>query len=158
MERIDKILKHPTFCEVLKQLEQREVTREFCTHDMDHLLGVARIMQIQAMESGSEIPRDVLYGAALLHDIGKLEQYETGKKHAKVGAVMAVPILRECGYEEKEIEVICKAIKTHNNTKETGELGLLLRTSDKLSRNCFYCKVKEECNWSEEQKIKTIRI
>lgn len=43
---------------------------------MSHLLDVARIAYIRNLEKGYGFRKDVIYAAAVLHDIGKALQYE----------------------------------------------------------------------------------
>ncbi len=43
----------------------------YCRHGLEHLLDVARISYIQVLEDGLDYDENVLYAAALLHDIGK---------------------------------------------------------------------------------------
>ncbi len=152
------MLEHPVFQEQLGLLKQKEKKRKFCKHGLSHLLDVARIMQIKAYEEQIKLEKDVLYAAALLHDIGKYTQYETGEKHAAVGARMAPGILVDCQYTTEEISKISQAIASHNKEDEVDELGYLLRTSDKLSRNCFCCKAQEACNWTAEKKNRGISV
>ena len=45
---------------------------------MDHFLDVARIATLMAADEGLARDRDLLYAAALLHDIGRVEQYKRG--------------------------------------------------------------------------------
>ena len=71
MERVNKILRHPVFAEHLARLENLEQARIFCRHGLPHLLDVARMMWISALEQQLPATRDVVYAAALLHDIGR---------------------------------------------------------------------------------------
>ena len=43
---------------------------------MSHLMDVARIAYITCLEQNLGIEKDVIYGAAILHDIGKYAQYD----------------------------------------------------------------------------------
>ena len=106
MERIDKILNHPLFIENLEKNKAAEADRRFCRHDMVHFLDVARIGMIINLEENLEIPKDMVYAAAILHDIGKHLQYNKGIPHEKASAEIAPAILRECGYGEEEVYIV----------------------------------------------------
>ena len=55
---------------------------------------------------------------ALLHDIGRCEEYASGKSHHEAGAELARPILLACGYTEHECAEICDAIGRHKAPSE----------------------------------------
>lgn len=158
MKRVEKLVEHPVFLATLKELQVVEADRIYCTHNLEHLLSVARIMTIQNLEKNLKIPPDWIYSVALLHDIGRLHQYKTGEKHPLVGSEMAVSILKDCDFSPEETKELCLAIKTHNNQEETNQIGQLLRFSDKLSRNCFICPGKDSCKWPEDEKNRGITI
>ena len=52
---------------------------------MSHLLDVARIAYIRNLEKGYGFRKDVIYAAAVLHDIGKALQYEEKVPHEIAG-------------------------------------------------------------------------
>ena len=160
MERVNNILAHPLFLRHMEQNEAAEQDRIFCRHDMGHLLDVARIAMILNLEEGLGLEKEILYGAALLHDIGRLEQYENGTPHEEAGARIAPAILEECGYNEKETDVIVRAIRMHRTktVAENADLSGVLYRADKMSRPCFYCKEESACNWGEEKKNRKIRL
>ena len=85
MQRIQAILSHPLFCESLHKIQELERDRIYCKHGLPHLLDVARIASLMAADRQLDLPRDVIYAAALLHDIGRLQQYLTGEDHAAAG-------------------------------------------------------------------------
>lgn len=154
MERFNKILNHDLFIRHLKENEAAEADRRFCRHNMVHLLDVARIAMILNLQEGNFVEKDLIYGAALLHDIGRHVQYENGTPHEIAGAVIAPEILRDCGYDEKETDVIVSAIRTHRTKEVESEKTLngILYRADKASRACFACKAEAECDWKQEKK------
>ena len=154
MERYDKITSHEKFNQYLEEINELEKERIYCRHSLTHLLDVARIAYIINLEEGGCFSKDVIYGAALLHDIGKVEQYRQGISHEKTGAKEAAMILRECGYGEEEIEIIKNAILDHRRGPGAQErkLSVFLYEADKKSRICLYCQAKEDCNWTDEKK------
>ncbi len=154
MTRINKILKNPSFINYIKANAVREAERIFCKHDMSHIMDVARIAYILNLEEEYGLSKDVIYGAALLHDIGRHVQYDTGEKHAAVSARLAGQILRDCGYSAEEGALIISAIATHSDKSLVHEKTLngLLARADMLSRACWCCKASTACNWDSTQK------
>lgn len=155
MDRINRILEHPIFKDCIKQNEMAEADRCFCQHDIEHLCAVARIAMLLNLEEDLGLAKDMVYGAALLHDCGRYKQYLEGIPHDEAGAEIASQILAECGYEEEATACITAAIASHRgSSKKTrdGVLADLLYRADKMSRSCRFCKMYEECNWPEEMK------
>ena len=156
-DRRPAILKNETFQNILKELETAEETRIFCGHGMTHLLDTARIMEIINLEEDLLIPKDLVYAAGLLHDIGRLCEYRDGTGHEEAAIPIAKKILEELGHPEEEQNMILLAISSHrgstsNNFEQAGKLASLLYRADKLGRLCFKCESREECNWPEDRK------
>ncbi|MGI6006088.1 MAG: HD domain-containing protein [Ruminococcus sp.] len=152
MSRVNRIWNHPLYQEHLKNLLEAEQGREFCRHTVEHFLDVARLSYIYVLEAGLSIPKDVIYGAALLHDIGRRLQYDQGIPHEKASAEIAGKILPDCGFSPEEISVITDAILNHRR-KEAGEnFNTLMYRADKMSRLCFGCPAEPRCNWAKEKK------
>lgn len=154
MEAIEKIRRHPLYREYYEKLYEAEKTRVFCRHQMTHLLDVARIAYILNLEKGMGIGKDIIYAAALLHDIGKYCQYAEGTPHEIAGQEIAEAILKETGsFSSKDNQTILRAIREHRRyTEDMSALGKLLYESDKLSRACYACAAEPECNWDREKK------
>ena len=89
MKRIHKIQNHPIFREQYQLLVEAEKDRIFCRHTMEHFLDVARLMYIYDLEDGAGIDKEIIYAAALLHDIGRYEQIRIGTPHHIAGAKLA---------------------------------------------------------------------
>jgi uncharacterized protein len=159
LERANLILKNKEFLDNYESIKTSEKNRKFCNHDIEHLLSVARIMVIRDLElQENPTDRDIIYAIALLHDIGRSEQYNFGIDHNISGAIIANSILKSCEYSYIEITSIIEAIENHNNDKATTYLSKLLQYADHKSRNCFVCEARSECNWDEERKNKEIEI
>ena len=60
MERVDAILRHPTFTAALAELHEQERERIFCRHGLEHLLDVARLMYIYDREAEFGIAQETL--------------------------------------------------------------------------------------------------
>lgn len=152
MERIDRIMKHEGFCCCMKQIETAEQHRIYCKHNLGHSLDVARIAYILNLEEQGGLSKEMIYAMALLHDLGRSEEYHKGTDHHEAGAALAEQILSECEFTATEIEQICRAIAAHQfsgrNAEDYG--ARLLYRADKLSRNCFECMASKTCYWKEE--------
>ena len=163
MKKVNAILAHPLYRECYARLEELEKDRIFCRHQMTHLLDVARIAYISNMEQGLGIEKEVIYAAALLHDIGKYVQYEDGTPHEQSGEKIASEILgslsEKDAFSDEENRMILTAIRGHRRRREGAEvLEKLLYTSDKASRMCFSCPAEGECDWSTEKKNMELKI
>lgn len=175
MEIIEKIRRHPLYREYYNKLEEIEKERIFCRHQMEHLLDVARIAYIYNLERQLGIRKEVIYAAALLHDIGKYLQYKDGIPHEQASAEIAAQILKDVSVEinaeqsehvpakkdtfsgEEQREIL-RAILGHRKKRENmSVLEELLYTSDKQSRLCFACPAERECDWAAEIKNMEIR-
>jgi putative nucleotidyltransferase with HDIG domain len=153
MKRVNLILAHEKYKDYIDRISKCEIGREFCIHDMNHFMDVARISYIFTLERGLKHTKEEIYAAALLHDIGKWQQYENKIPHEIAGAELAYDILNDCDFNEQEIEKIVSAIKNHRNKSNIkNSLDDLLFAADKLSRACFKCSAEKECYWPQDQK------
>ncbi|MGN0131146.1 MAG: HD domain-containing protein [Lachnospiraceae bacterium] len=161
MKRVQKILQHPLYKKYVQRIAECEKEREFCGHDMVHFLDVARIAMLLNLEENKKpIRKDWIYGAALLHDIGRFVQYADGTDHAKASAELAPEILRDCGYSREETEIITEAIANHRNKKikDGSDLKGILYRADKASRPCYGCLMEPACDWKRKKKNMTLEI
>ena len=163
MDRVNAIWNHPLYQEYYRRLERMEESRIFCRHQMPHLLDVARIARIRSLEAGMELDADVIYAAAILHDIGKSLQYEEKIPHETAGVRIAGEILDsldgEAAFTEEEKRMILTAIRGHRRLRQDPEpLERLLYESDKASRMCLVCPAERMCDWSEEKKNMEIKV
>ncbi len=170
MERYNRIIEHPVFMKYIKELAALEQDRRFCRHGIEHLLAVARIGYICILENHLDIDKDIMYGAALLHDLGRVVQYHGNGDHHTESAKLAEGILADCGYKAEEIAVIRQAIVNHgketitaveNSAKKQAVqqkelLSQILYNADKKSRNCFICDAYDECRWNKNKKNRGI--
>ena len=204
MQRYQEIICDKQYQDMIEKIKEYEKDREFCCHTLEHFCDVARIMYILALEEGSSLDQDIIYTTALLHDIGRVWEYEKGIPHEQASVEIAKEFLSKYGYEDDEIRIITTAIGAHRKEevtvqvdlhtplcrpyerikqegngaiymrslphsvteqpsaellqeeKEKNELANYLYRADKLSRNCFVCKAKNGCKWSEEKKNATL--
>lgn len=158
MNQINQIIRHPSYLAHIAKITEWEKDREFCRHNMTHFLDVARIAMLLNTQEGYGIEQKYIYAAALLHDIGRWQQYESSVDHAAASAKLAPAILKDCGFSDAETEQIVSAIATHRESRVQDEMNLngLLYRADKLSRPCFFCGQEKNCNWKNEKKNKEL--
>lgn len=160
MQTIEKIRQHPLYIREYERLEKAENDRKFCRHQIPHLLDVARIAYIKNLEGNMGVSKEVIYAAALLHDIGKARQYQEGIPHELAGKEIATEILSDIpSFSEEEKTMILQAIIEHRRRSENmTALGELLFESDKQSRACYACPAERACNWGAQKKNRIIEI
>lgn len=160
MERVNRILEHEKYKEYLAKNDEAEAHRCFCHHNMGHFLDVARLAMLLNETESYGIEKELIYGAALLHDIGRWMEYETEMPHEKASVMLSAEILKDCGFGDEEAKCILEAVGSHrnDNIKEEKSLSGLLYRADKLSRPCFACKAEAECGWKQGKKNKKLLL
>lgn len=151
MEKVNEILNNIEYKKYLKALEEIEKDREFCKHNIEHFLDLARIAYIIVLENKLPFSKEIIYGIALLHDIGRVLEYTETQPHHEASIIISKKILKDSKYTTDEINSILKAIGNHRDNSDD-ELSNVIYVSDKLSRNCFNCKAEKECYWKNEKK------
>ncbi|GAA0772418.1 HD domain-containing protein [Clostridium subterminale] len=157
MNEIQLIINNENFKKCLEKLNFLEQNRTFCKHGIEHSLDVARIAYIISLEKNYNIGKNVIYASALLHDLGRVFQYEENIPHEDGSVILGKKILEECNFSNEDINTILDAIKTHRKGMFNNNLGYILYESDKLSRMCFTCKNEVECYWEKSKKNFTIK-
>lgn len=171
MDRINRILYHTQYQLYVEKNRVAEADRSFCHHNMAHFMDVARIAMLINLQDKMQIQKDMIYAAAFLHDIGRFVEYEGNGPHDIAGAEIAKELLPQCGFSDRETEIVAEAIMGHRRKQDMDQeigtlrehtdapwekLGTLLKHADKMSRNCRWCPAKEACNWSSEEKNRAI--
>lgn len=156
MENTNRIYQDPYYATLLSRLEELEKERVFCKHDLNHFLSVARIAYILTLEEGLSVSKDVLYTAALLHDIGRVEEMTSGLAHDEASANIAEKFLVHSTFTDEEKETVLSLIRNHRSLGENLLTDLFYR-ADKLSRPCAHCPASDLCYWPEERKNRTLR-
>ncbi len=121
--------------DALRQAARPYATGEGGAHGPDHSERVLRTALYLGRELGADLR--VLAAAALLHDIGRREESQSRGAvcHARRGAELAAPILRDLGYDEALIAAICHAIAAHRFRGDCAPQSLearILFDADKL--------------------------
>lgn len=156
MKNINKIINNKAYKDALEKLNKYEENREFCNHTIEHFIDVARIAYIMVLEEKIDISKEVIYAIGLLHDIGRVKQYEEGIDHDIASVEMSNEILKETDFVQREIETILNCIANHRS-KSDNKLEEIIYKADKISRQCFNCKVEKECYWSSDKKNLSIK-
>lgn len=156
MKNIGIIFNNKEYKNALKKLNEYEKDREFCNHTIEHFIDVARIAYIMVLEENLNISKEVIYAIGLLHDIGRVKQYEEGINHDIASVEMSKEILKETNFTADEINIILSGISNHRKESDK-RVEEIIYKADKLSRQCFNCKVKRECYWKDEKKNLTIK-
>lgn len=81
--RYEQIQLDSEYQNLLSEIEDLKKERVYCKHDLAHFMDVARIASLIWIEEGSsvELNKDIIYAAALLHDIGRVIEYNEGISH-----------------------------------------------------------------------------
>lgn len=147
----NRLLHNPEYLSMVRQLESLESERIYCRHDLVHFLDVARIAQLMAMESALSLSPDVIYTTALLHDLGRIDEYTDGTAHHEASYQKAKIFLKELSFSDEEKALILSAIKNHR--QENGNpFNKIFYQADKRSRLCFNCPAETTCNWQASKK------
>ena len=102
MNNIDIITSNPKYLEYVRKIEVFEKERIFCKHTIEHFLDVARISYIQVLENNMKYSKEVIYAIALLHDIGRVLEYEKGTPHHEGSVILSKEILESTNFSEEE--------------------------------------------------------
>ena len=111
MKNTEIVLNHKIFNEKINKIENDEKTRVFCKHDFSHLMDVARICYIINLEENLNIDKDLIYVTALLHDLGRADEVDTGINHSILSQEIAKEILKDLNFDDFSKQRIINAIK-----------------------------------------------
>lgn len=105
-------------------------------HDAEHIYRVLSMANRLADCTEAPLNRDVLTAACLLHDTGRVEQFQDPKVcHAEAGSLKAYRFLLELGWSEDEAAHVRDCVLTHrfrNNRRPQSMEAKLLFDADKL--------------------------
>lgn len=155
MEYVNRLMQNETYLQTMREIHKMEKKRVFCHHGFDHLLDVARISYIMNVEYEFGFEKEFLYLCALLHDIGRAQEYMTGVSHEEAGVELARMLLEEIAYPEEKREGIIEKVEDHRHAplpKEGINRDNFFWFADKKARNCFSCSAAKQCNWKMEKR------
>lgn len=188
LPRVNRILGDEEYLKYIHEIEELERDRIFCRHNMEHFLNVARIACLLDHEDSYDVSKpedshdalkpagspdtskpigshgtsswaEIIYATALLHDIGRGQEYLTGVRHEEESARLAPPIIRRAGFNDEEEGLIISAIANHRNKEcPEGRLDSIIYRADKLSRPCYYCKASQLCHKTDDKKNLELKI
>jgi uncharacterized protein len=148
MARINQLLDQEDYMAYQERIDFLENKRQFCKHGFEHCVNVARIAYAYILEQkGKVLLKEVVYAAALLHDIGRWVEYQTGEDHAEASARLALPLLEACNFTHEEITIIVQAIREHrqHSADTLTLLGNALTLADNWARDCRHCMAQKHC-------------
>jgi uncharacterized protein len=111
----------------------RSVLGKAGSHGMDHTERVTRMCRIIGKHEHADM--NILIPAALLHDIARPGEKETGLPHEVQGARMAEACLASIGYNPDLIVAVSAAIRTHryrSSAQPESHEAKILSDADKL--------------------------
>jgi uncharacterized protein len=108
---------------------QRKLIENYAKHETDklgvyawpHVKRVSRLcLQMAKAHEVGKVDLDVLEASALLHDIAKHLEKETGAEvdHGVIGAKMAADFLKKSGFEKGFIDTVSHSILAHTHSVE----------------------------------------
>lgn len=153
MEYLNRLLEDTDFLERVERIDKLEQKRKFCRHGMEHMLSVARIAWIMNLEQNLGEEKEFLYLCAMLHDIGREQEYQTGLPHEVGSSQIAKEYLIQIQYPEQKSERLLNWIGEHRKAE-----GTLFWEADKRSRTCCTCKATKDCHWPIERRNHRIEI
>lgn len=133
-------------------------------HDFYHTKRVLKVAEYLAEKEGADM--FVVRLAALLHDIGRIEEYkhkysEVKIDHADLSAKSAGPLLKKFGLPEKTINAVCHAIIAHrfrNPTEPAKTIeAKVIRDADKLD-SIGAIGIARAFAWLGEYRVGTIYV
>lgn len=161
MDRVNRILHNEVYVENRYNIELLEKDRIYCKHGEEHALDVARIAMLINLTEQCGLEKETVYAAAILHDIGRAQEYREGKRHEEAGQMIASVILKECLFHQDEIDDIMSAIANHRDKSKINltksKLGEIISRADHLSRPCYKCMATQTCKWSYERRNEEIQ-
>lgn len=173
MVYVERLLKRPEYLDLQKEIEKLEADRIYCKHKFAHSLDVCRIAwilfleeQVQSENQAENRQTDLaewkerIYLTGLLHDIGRVAQYQTGEHHGEAGRKISARLLAEIDCPDAWRDEILFVVALHfgkdGERMREKSLGDYICRADHLSRNCFLCDASPTCKWLEEEKNKTV--
>ena len=160
--RVNKIISNIEYLSLVREIEAIEADREYCRHDFQHFISVARIAELLNVKEALNIDSELIYAAALLHDIGRAEEVKSGERHEVVSERLAPELIDAAGFGETEKKMILSAIANHRNKDVIDDMNRPLESiiyrADKLSRNCFYCDAYDKCRKSYDKRNMELNI
>lgn len=152
MKNTNLIYLSPAYQDLLEDLRELEKDRIFCKHDLSHFMDVARVCYILVLEEKLGVSKDLVYTTALLHDLGRVEEYRTGLDHHKASLTIASELLEVTDFSREDKNMILGAIESHRNQAKDDNFNSAFYRADKLSRPCSSCPARAGCKWPDEKK------
>ena len=163
----DKILTDKRFIDKLNIINNIEVDRCYCKHNISHSQEVVRILTGLSKDRGLDNYEELSFFMGYLHDMGRADDY--GGLHNVRSSEFARAILDDYDIDSDSIDIRCYAIENHSGRMPIHDIytyindnvietdikdtwAKLLRIADQLSRDCYKCKAASACRWLPEEK------
>ena len=98
-------------------------------------MDVARLAQIRNLKEQLGLDEEMIYLYALLHDIGRMKEYEQGISHAAASAEFAGEIFATIGYPKEKGAIILE---------DGGDVDWLLKTIDDTALENYKNRLRED--------------
>jgi exopolyphosphatase / guanosine-5'-triphosphate,3'-diphosphate pyrophosphatase len=155
-----QLLKHrdPPLFNNVRRASVRNLAAEY-GQDVAHINHVAKLALAMwdALGSGDPVERELLWAAAMLHDIGMTIDYDDHHKHSRYLILNAgLP-----GYSPRETALIGQMARYHRKGNPTlGQLSALGRNGDDalLTRCSAVLRVAEQLERSRDQAVDRVRV
>lgn len=105
---MQQYFENKNFRDILSKINSAEKTEFTAITELTIFLDVARSAYILNLENGLNIPKEIIYGTALLHDIGRYEQYKNGTNHHKAGGEIAKKYFVNVGLQVMRLNIWLK--------------------------------------------------
>lgn len=99
-------------------------------------MDVARICYIINLEENLNIDKDLIYVTALLHDLGRADEVDTGINHSLLSQEIAQEILKDLDFNDESKKRIISAIKHHRTNEENDDRFIEIFTKQTSYRGC----------------------
>ncbi|MFW9832677.1 MAG: HD domain-containing protein [Candidatus Thorarchaeota archaeon] len=119
--------------EIEKYVREKMEGNSKGAHAFNHIKRVYALSIKIGKQMGANLK--ILGAAALLHDVGRPKERETGVSHSILSGEMSHEVLSKIGYDAEEIKSVVNAIRTHRFSEglEPNSLeGRILSDVDKL--------------------------
>lgn len=152
MSYLARLLALESYRQALRALEDQEADRIYCKHNLDHFLDVARVTMLVCADFDIPADKDVVYLAALMHDLGRLDKGQAD--HPVASAQLADQWLEAIDFPADRRPEVIRLIEGHGWRGPAVPSNLLeaFSLADSLSRPCYQCPATDSCHWPADRK------
>ena len=161
--RYEQIQLDSEYQNLLSEIEDLKKERVYYKHDLAHFMDVARIASLIWIEEGSsvELNKDIIYAAALLHDIGRVIEYNEGISHDETVALLSkLDVDKHISVEIKLDELDLTSAESKASYAQIKEY--ILEKFDLKVSTLYIAQIKKKCgivlreNYNKSKKEKQV--